>query len=97
MHARDTMFALFAAAEIVAEPLLTTLTNSRSMESAFANPDTRSLEDTCPNTDSLSKNKTKPRSGPVKTVDNNNRMSLSLTTKIREKMKRQTVLEYNEV
>ena len=97
MHARDRMFPLFAADEIVAEPLLTTPTNSRSMESAFANIDTRSLKDTRANTDSLSKKKTKPWSGAVNFFDDNNHITLYLTTKTREKMKGRTVLEDNKV
>ena len=99
MHAGYRMFALFAADETVDEQLLTTQINSRSMESDFANTDTRTLENTRTNTNSVFKSKTKPQSGGVKSFDNNNnnRMTLSLTTKIREKMKGCTVLEDNEV
>ena len=81
------------------EQLLKTPINSRSMESAFANTDTCFLEDTRVNMDSSLKSKTKPQSGGVKSFDNNNnnRMTLSLTTTIREKMKWRTVLEDNEV
>ena len=99
MHAGYRMFALFAADKTVDEQLLATPINSCSMESDFANTDTRTLEDTRTNTNSVFKSKTKPQSGGVKSFENNNNnyMTLSLTTKNREKMKGRTVLEDNEV
>ena len=82
MRAGYRMFALFAADETVREQLLTTPINSHSMESTFANTDTRTLEDTHSNTNSVFKSKTKPQSRGVKSSDNNNNNRMTLNKSV---------------